>query len=69
MKVILKGINPEENIPETQQWIKELETVPFPIECEVRDNKVNLTQYFLNTSWVEESIWGLVWFDYEEVKD
>ena len=70
MKVKLTGINPSENILETQPWIEQLETISFPIECEVKDNLVNLTQYFINTSWFkQEQLWGLIWFDYEEIKD
>lgn len=71
MKVILKGVCEDnyENTPEIENRIIKLKQLPFPITHEVRNNCVNLTKYFCNQDWPKQEIWGLVWFDYEEIKE
>lgn len=69
MKVILNGINHDNDA--NKIWYELLEQVPFPIETEViEDLFVSLKQYIKDPdSPNSEEEWGLIWFDYEEVKD
>lgn len=76
MKVILKGINYEgldlEDFCDSK-YIALLKQVPYPIQVETEGNwphVVRLKDYIKDPdrpSNLEE--WGLIWFDYEEVKD
>lgn len=79
MKVILKGIRPYdpeldgEMDYELNYYRSLLEQVPYPLKVETEDeypNIIDLTKYIID----EESSdnfqrWGLIWFDYEEVKE
>lgn len=74
MKVILKGIRPYD--PELDEHFYNrslLEQVPYPLEIEAEDkypNVVDLTKYIVDKEYPQSlQIWGLIWFDYEEVKD
>lgn len=79
MKVILKGIRPYD-IELDGEWDDELvyhrnllKQVPYPLEVEAENkypNVVDLTNCIVDKEYPESlQIWGLDWFDYEEVKD
>lgn len=69
MKVILKGINRCNKA--NKIWYELLEQVPFPVEVEViEDLFVSLKQYIKDPrSPNSDEVWGLTWFDYEEIKN
>lgn len=74
MKVILKGINytqgESEDCVDESFYFELLKQVPYPVEVKVDDkfpHVVNLKQWIKDTESSEE--WGLLWFNYEKVKD
>lgn len=79
MKVILKGIRPYD--PELDGEMDDdlmfyrslLEQVSYPLEIEAEDkypNVVNLAKYIIDDEHPHDlQRWGLVWFDYEKVKE
>ena len=79
MKVILKGVRPYD--PELDGDFggeviynrNLLEQVPYPLEIEAEDkypNVVDLTKYIVDKEYPQSlQIWGLIWFEYEEIKD
>ena len=79
MKVILKGIKPYD--PELDGEMEDdlnyyrslLEQIPFPLELEAKEvypHVINLKEYIKDPeSPYSPEEWGLIWFDYEEVKE
>ncbi len=79
MKVKLTGIRPHDPEldggidEEYQYYIDLLQQIPFPITVNADDNyphTMDLKQYIKDKEYPNHSqSWGLVWFDYEEIKD